>query len=125
MRLPQRATSDRAIAPVVIRLQSLAALETAGNDRRELSSRQHSVRCHRESFGAINGSLRLSAATMAMTVSAARSAQRPPSRSKPVIAGPGVAICSDCLALCNEILVAKRGAPDDGPRGPDDGPRAQ
>jgi ATP-dependent Clp protease ATP-binding subunit ClpX len=34
-----------------------------------------------------------------------------------VIAGPGVAICSDCVALCVEILAEKSASPD--------GPRAQ
>jgi ATP-dependent Clp protease ATP-binding subunit ClpX len=31
-----------------------------------------------------------------------------------VIAGPGVAICTDCVALCVEILAEKREAPDHG-----------
>ena len=32
-----------------------------------------------------------------------------------VLAGPGIAICSDCVALCVEILAERRASPD-GPR---------
>jgi hypothetical protein len=37
------------------------------------------------------------------------------SQVEDVIAGPGVAICSDCIALCVEILADKRASPDGPP----------